>query len=222
MKRKTTLCILAILLSLAVWSQAPVTEKANYLKEDINAFLSKNTRYSKENLMNKVEGDIILSFRITKEGQLDSIQVESAKEPSLAASAITALSQVAGYKWSPAKVNNVPVDKRYKIVFRYRQFVNEEPFDYTDRAKHLIEKEKYDKALKTCDNGIEESQFDAALYELRSQAKMKLGDTPGGQQDHAIALTLDEEVMTVVNVYVIGVTRPVTTTSRTATPQLSR
>ena len=68
--------------------------------------------------MNKVEGDIILSFTVKKEGQLDSMQVESAKEPSLAESAITALSQVAGKKWSPAKVNNVPVDKRYKIVFQ--------------------------------------------------------------------------------------------------------
>lgn len=227
MKRKIVPGILFLLLSVAAWCQAQndhketlVTEKARYLKEDINTFLTKTTRYSKENITNRVQGDIIVSFTINKEGKMDNLAVESATEPSLVSSAFSSLSQVSANNWRPAKVNNVPVDSKYKIVFRFRQFVNEAPFDYLDKAKRLFDKEKYDKALKTCDSGIEDNQFDAALYELRSQVKKKMGDMEGGQLDDAIAATLNGEVLTVVNIYVTAKTRTVTTTSITSTPHL--
>lgn len=216
-----------IFISLTAYCQAQndtgktvVIEKAKYLKEDINALLTKTTRYPKENIENKVQGDVIISFTINKEGQLDNLAVVNAAEPSLMASAISSFAEVTGNKWSPAKMDNTPVDKQYKVVFRFRQFVNEQPFDYNERASHLLNKEKYDKALKTCDSGIEENPYDDTLFEIRSQIKEKLGDMEGARIDHAIASTLKDEILTFVNLYVIGVTRTVTTTTRTSTPHL--
>lgn len=198
--------------------KTPVNQKASYLKEDLKAFLTKNILYPKEGITNNIEGDVVLSFVINKEGHMDSITVESSADHSLTISAVTAFTQVSDNEWSPAKVNDVPIDHRNKVIFRFRQFLNEEPYDYKAKARQLFDKEKYEKALKVYDEGIADNQYDVALFNERSRVKKILGDIEGSKLDHVIATSLKEEIMTVINVYAVAKTRVVQTKVVTSTP----
>lgn len=198
--------------------KAAVNQKARYLKEDLKAFLTRNTLYPREGLSNNIEGDVVLSFVINKEGRMDSLTIENSADNSLAVSAVTAFTKVSDHEWSPARVNDQPVDQKYKVVFRFRQFFDTEPYDYKAQAWRLFDKEKYEKALKVYNEGIEDNQYDVAMFEERSRVKKILGDTEGSQLDHAIAAALKEEIMTVVNINAVARTRVVQTKVITTTP----
>ena len=49
-----------------------VFEKAKYLKEDLTAFLDKNVNYPGEAMMKNIEGDVVLSLIINKNGKSDN------------------------------------------------------------------------------------------------------------------------------------------------------
>ena len=116
-------------------------------------------------------------------------------------------------KWNPAKINDIPIDKKYFIVVRYRLFINTEPTDYNREALDLIRKQKYEKAIKTYDKAIKENQYSYELLISRSQLKAKIGDYVGSKQDYEAANKLAADILTVVGV--IGKTVTTRTVIRT-------
>lgn len=182
-------------------------EKARYLKEDLNKFISGNIAYPKEGITNKTEGDVVLSLIIRKNGKLDSLVKVSSPDISLSVNSIIALNSIDKEGWSPAKINNSPIDKKYFIVFRYRIFLNSQPYDYKGKAKEFFENQKYEKVLKLYDKAIKDNQYNFESFESRSRVKVIMGDIEGAKKDQIISLKLKDEIMLIVNVYVIGVSR---------------
>lgn len=181
-------------------------EKAKYLKEDLHKFLSTNTKYPEAEMINGTQGDVAFSFQITSDGKLENLAVKNSSNYSLINSAKKAIDLLDG-KWDPAKLNDVPIDKKYEIVFRYRIYLDTKPYDFKSQGKKLIEKQKYEKALKNFNSGIEDNKYDYELYELRSKVKELLGDVDGAKNDQLIALNLKDEVMWVIDITLIGVRR---------------
>lgn len=181
-------------------------EKAKYLKEDLAKLLSKNINYPLDALKNNIDGDVVFSFIINKNGEVDSLTMRSSPDVILSSSALVALNLL-DKKWSPAKINYVPIDKKYLIVFRYRMYLNTQPSDYKHDALGYLNKQKYDKALKIYNKAIKDNQYDFELLELRSQIKGLLGDVEGSKQDLQTSTRLHNDIMSVINVLARGETR---------------
>jgi len=181
-------------------------EKAKYLNEDLAIFLRNKTKYPQDAFTNNVEGDVMFSFIIHQNGELDSLLYVSSPNILLWQSTLTALMTMEK-KWRPASLNNVPINKKYFIVFRYRVYLNTEPDDFKGRADDLFAKKKYDRVLKIYNQAIKDNKFDFTLLESRSKVKELLGDIEGSKQDHNAAIKLNEELMSFVDIVVKGITQ---------------
>lgn len=199
-------CLLFLTISLVVNSQTipksdsnSFSEEATYLKEDLNKFLRNKFIYPHEGFVNKIEGDVIFSIEIKKDGSSTGPILISSDDKVLSQNAAKVLNLIEN-KWNPAKINDVPIDKKYFIVVRYRLYINTEPTDYNREALDLIRKQKYEKAIKTYDKAIKENQYSYELLISRSQLKAKIGDYAGSKQDYEAANKLAAEILTVFGV----------------------
>ena len=181
-------------------------EKAIYLKEDLAKYFQQNVRYPIEALKKKVQGDVILSFVINRDGTLDSLALISSPDLLLSTSTIDAFDTLDG-EWSASKMNENPFDKKYLIVFRYRFYMESVPQTNRSRAGKYFEKEKYDKALSFYSKAIEDNKYDFELFESRSRIKKTLGDIDGSKQDLKTSIILDSEIMLVIDMIALGRTR---------------
>src|SRR5690606_38980704 len=100
-----------------------------------------------------------------------------------------------------------PVNKDHIIVFRYRFYLNTQPIDYKEKAKKYMEKQKYDKALKTYNTAISENRFDYELYELRSKLNEIFGDTENAKIDSQQSDRIKNEITAVVDIIAFGKTQ---------------
>ena len=204
-------------LHLSVYSQKVVKinsvdyEKARYLKEDLKKFLSGKTRYpiikmaTNVNFKDNIEGEVIYSFLINKNGNLADLILESTNANILSDRALEALMKMDN-SWSPTKINHIAVDKKYKIIFRFRSYLDTEPLEYKKLIAGFVKKQKYDKAIKLYDEQINNNPFDFELFTERSKLKELVGDKTGAILDYNAANDLNNEFMSVVNVIVVGVT----------------
>jgi TonB family protein len=214
MKQKATLIVLSLLTiclnsnsqTIQIPDSIIIREKAKYMKEDLTKFLYNNIKYPKEGLMKNIQGDVVISFIINRNGKLDSLKIENSSDFSLSTSSIAAINLLDD-EWIPAKVNNTPTDKKYLIVFRFRIYFNSQPYDYKVQSGKFFEKHKYEKSLKLYNKGIMDNKYDFELFESRSKVKEILGDTEGAKNDQLISLKLNDEIMSIIDVIGIGVTR---------------
>ena len=185
-------------------------EKAKYLKEDLTTFLSNSTRYPRGLMGENSQGDVIYSFVINKDGQLENLLLESSPDNILSVSTYEALQKMEN-KWSPTKLNNVAIDRKYTVVFRYRSYLNTKPTEYKSGIASYVKKQKYDKAIKLYDEQISENQYDCELFAERAKLKELVGDKAGAIQDNKIADKLNVDIMAVVNLLMVGFIRVVKT-----------
>jgi hypothetical protein len=214
-KRIVSLAILLFGLILIAQSQTVpksdsivVNMKARYLKGDLTILLSRNTNYPTEKLQpnsgGKGEGDVILSVAIHKEGKSEFLTVVSSPDQAFTTSAVLAFNKLED-EWSPAIINNDPVDKNYLIVFRYRKYMDIQPYDYKGRIKDLLSKQKYKEALKTLNRAINDNKYSKELLESRAKVKRILGDSEGAEVDELAATKLNDEILSLITVQVVGV-----------------
>jgi hypothetical protein len=183
-------------------------EKAKYLKEDLTAFLGRNVNYPDQALINNIEGDVVLSLIINKNGKSDSLTILKSPDLSLSTSSIIAFNR-ADEAWGPSKLNGNPVDRKYNIIFRYRISSGTVVPDSRGKAAELCKKNKYEKAIDVLDKAIRDSPYDYELFESRSEIKAIIGDSVGSKQDLITSNNIKNEVMSVVNIYNRKVESPI-------------
>lgn len=181
-------------------------ENAAYLHGDLTKSLESFIKYPLEALENNIAGDMILSVIINKRGEVDSLNIVNSPDMLLSTASILAFSQLKD-DWSPCKINGIPVDKKYLIVFRYRMFKDAQPPKYKERADNLLKKQKYTKALKLYDKAIDENQYNYELFESRAKVKEALADLDGSRTDLIESEKLKNEIISVVNIIAVGVTK---------------
>ena len=216
MFKKRTLVVLASLTIFMYSNGQPVQkpdsiikyEKAKYLKQDLNKFLSLKTEYPYTEMISMKNGDVVFSFIITRNGTLESLALKDYPDASFLNSSKNAINSLDG-EWSPTKINDSPVDMKYLIVFRFRTYVERKPYDCKAQARNLFERQKYERALKTLNSGIEDNKYDYELYELRSKVKEILGDNEGAKNDQLNSLRLKYEIMSIIDITSMVVRRTV-------------
>ena len=77
-------------------------EKAKYLREDLNKFLSTNTGYPYTEMMNETIGDVVFSFIINKNGKLENLALIDSDNASLLSSSMNAINSLDG-EWRDRK-----------------------------------------------------------------------------------------------------------------------
>ena len=187
--------------------------QAKYLKEDLDKLLAKNTIFPIEAFKNKIQGDVIVSITIDKNGNLDNLDLVSSANKIFSSSAIVAFDNVEN-EWSSCQVDGVSVSKTYLIVFRYRLYENALPPSDKKIAEKLVKKEKYKKALKYYNRLISDNQYDYEFFEMRSKVKEKLGDSDGALMDTEQASRLKNEIISLVNIEGLVKIRTVTKVER--------
>jgi len=207
MLKKRTLVVLA-LLSIFMYSNSQIVqksdsivkyEKARYLKQDLNKFLILKTLYPTSELTSMITGDVVFSFIINKNGKLENLALKDFDNAFFLNSSKNAIELLDG-EWSPAKLNDSPVDMKYLIAFRFRTSLEHKPYDYKGQCRKLIDKQKYERALKALNSGIEDNKYDYELYELRSKVKEMLGDIEGAKNDRLNSNRLKVEIMSIIDV----------------------
>ena len=212
--QKTTFIIIALLFGLnyITKSQAnntesnPNIENARYLEEDLTKLLQKKITYPLQALRNGIQGDVIVSFIVDKFGNLDSLNVAFSPDIILSTSSVVAIDQLEN-NWNPCKINGQPVDKKYNIAFRYRMYLDTQPPNYKKSAEKFVEKQKYEKALRFYNKALKYNKFDYRLFESRSKIKVILNDVEGSKIDFQESIRLQNEIISVVDIIVIGITR---------------
>lgn len=207
MIKKVTLVVMALLvISVYAWGQAVQKsdsiikyEKAKYLKEDLNKFLSARTKYPFDEMSRNIGGDVVFSIVINKDGMIGNMELQSLPNISLVNSAKAAINSLDG-EWKPALIDNNPAEKEYLIVFRFRPFLDSRPVDYKSQANKQFKKQKYEKALAIYNDGIKDNNYDYELYEFRSKVKEALGDTIGAKEDLFVSNNLKNEIMSIVDI----------------------
>ncbi len=181
-------------------------KKAEYLKTDLTKFLLKNTKYLKDAVENNIQGDVVLSFVILKDGKMDQLKVLSSPDKTLSDISMNSFNNLKN-EWSPCINNGISIDKQYLIAYRYRIYFNELPPNDYEKAQRMINKQKYDKALYFIDAAIKENPFDYKLFDTRSKLKEMLGDAVGAKYDSEQSTKLQNDIITVVDVTVTGYSR---------------
>jgi hypothetical protein len=212
-KTSTLIVVTFILFTFSVRSQnipegdsILIIENAKYLNGDLTKLLSSKVRYPREAVINNIQGDVIISFIINKNGVLDSIEIIKSPDMVLSMPSILSMNFLDG-NWSPCMVSNDPVDKEYSIVFRYRIYLNVKPPSYVNDAVKHFRKEKLKKSIKYYNKAIKENPYDYKLYDSRSIVKEMMGDSEGAKQDRIRSFNLKNEVIAIIDATAIGVSR---------------
>ena len=180
-------------------------KNAEYLKDDLTKYLQTNLKYPKEAVEANLQGDVILAFKIDKNGKSDSLNIISSPSKILSYSSSISFNQLED-KWSPCKVNGNPIDKIYMLVIRYRMWLNTHPPEYMKKAEKFVEKQKYDKALEYYNLAIKENKYDYKQFESRSKLEKILSNIGSAKEDSLQAIRLKNEIISVVDINAIGVT----------------
>jgi tetratricopeptide (TPR) repeat protein len=198
-----TICMSIYCQSIQKVDSTDSVKKAVYLKGDLQKVLSALVKYPDAGLLNNKQGDVVISFRINRAGKSDSMALVTSPDVSLSTSSIVALNSLED-NWTPAMRNNLPADRKYLVVFRYRIYTDNKPADYKRSAGKYVKKQKFEKALQHYDLAIKDNPFDSDLFASRSKVKEILGDTIGAKSDLLTSLKLKTEMMSVIDVSAFG------------------
>ena len=166
----------------------------------------KDINYPKTALANRVQGYVVLSFTITKNGTLEDISPMESPNEELALNSIMNF-QLTDSLWNPAILLDRPIDHKYMIAYKYSIYLDESPLEYLKEATKYQEQRKLNKALQFCDKEIKDSKYNSEAYLKRSEIKSELGDTEGSKVDLLKYEELRNQFMGNINVSVIGISR---------------
>lgn len=86
--------------------------------EGMMTFMMKNMKYPADAQKNKVQGRVMLTFIVNKDGSLKDIKVVRSVYPSLDEEAIRVVKAMP--KWTPGKQNGKPVNVRFTVPIVFR------------------------------------------------------------------------------------------------------
>lgn len=183
--------------------------KAQYKLENIERYFAKNVRYPKNMLRNTREGNLVLAFRINKQGKIDSLNLEQYPDKKLSDDMIKLLLKTRS-SWTPTYQEGKPIDFVYKVIVRCRF---SQDFDAPHSAEELsfkqakkkYSKQRYDKALESINRAIKENPYNHDFYRFRAEIYEALNNEKAAVLDKSIAKHLKRTIMG--NVSLIASTR---------------
>jgi len=155
-------------------------EKARLKTEDLNSFFFRNMKYPQNAFQDDPVVNVVLSFIIDKDGNIDSIKVLHQPDYLFTLQVLSALDKSKGL-WIPSQVNGRPIDKKYIANFKFA--TSTEPSDLKEKGLRSYKKGDMEKALKNIDIAIKYNCYDKELYEVRSKIYMNLNKIDQANSD---------------------------------------
>lgn len=212
--RNLILFIVVFLTNYHMTKAQTMIQKAKYEEGDHRQLIYETVKYPITAIRANIEGDVILSMRISSAGLMDSLNLVQSPNQLLTYSALTAMEALSG-NWTPTVMDDQPISKNYLMVFRFRKYLNSAPVDYVGKIESFIKKAKFSKALKFAHEAIDDNPFSARLLRLRSIIYKNIERQEDSQNDFNKADLLDREIMSVIDILALGkVTRTVITSTR--------
>ncbi len=183
--------ILALFLGLNAYAQDSF-EKAVFKPGNPTAFLAKAFT-TLSGLQNKGSGTIIISFTLTKNGQIKNtfpVQFDTQKN---AVNAILAIQKTNGL-WTVTRDNGKSIDKKYKISFNFLSPNSSYELD-VKMADKFSEKKQFKQALKYYNRAIKSNKNEAFLYLKRAEVRYALEDMDGLKSDYLKCKALQKEFL---------------------------
>ncbi len=116
------------------------------------------------------DGNVFVSFIITKTGQIDSINILNEPQAFYEDLVISAFEKSSGL-WSPTRFDDLALDKKYVAGFNFT--VTNSAFYKKDKSFQYYKKGNMDKALKLINEVIKIDPYDIELYLDRAQIYKK-------------------------------------------------
>ena len=102
------------------YSIAEITEQPEFPGGDnaMYAWMAKNLQYPPIAQENGIQGTVVVSIIINKDGSVSNIKVARGKDPALDKEAVRVVSKMP--KWKPGKVNRQPVRVSYTLPVKFQ------------------------------------------------------------------------------------------------------
>jgi hypothetical protein len=176
MRKYSTLLILAITLQIANGQNKKIDDnffdkaifdKAKINNEDASKYF-RNFRYT--STITSINGNVLVSFIVRKNGQLDSIQLLNNPDTLWEEAVLDALNSSSGY-WQPARFGDNLFDKKYFAGFN---FTNSRMFFFKkDKILRLLKSGQTTKPLKLITEALKINPFDEDLLLWRARIYKK-------------------------------------------------
>ena len=95
-----------------------VVEKQPTFKGNVNLWLAQNMRYPKEAVKNNIEGKVIVSFVIEKDGSVSNVKALRSPHSSLTDEAIRVIKAMPN--WNPGTMSGKPVRVKYTLPLSFK------------------------------------------------------------------------------------------------------
>ncbi len=82
-------------------------------KDQMNEFLTKNTRYPRSAVRDDIKGTVFISFVVLESGKLDNIEIKQSVREDLDNEAIRVIKKMPN--WKPGIVKGIPVKVRFTV-----------------------------------------------------------------------------------------------------------
>jgi hypothetical protein len=179
-------------------------EKARLKNTPLEEFFGQNTGFPEYLLSEKGDANVIVSFIITKTGQIDSVKIIKSPNKDASIQALSALDK-SDNLWEPTKLNDQPIDWRYIASFK---FVTSLKYDnQKKKIQKLVQKEKYVNSLELLDECIKFHEYDEELYQLRSSIYTKLNKRDLAESDLRKIEFIERNLIIDIWVTVMGIPR---------------
>jgi hypothetical protein len=182
----------------------PNIEMAKIKSGDIIKFFSENIQYPPNALMDNIEGMVLIGFRITKVGLIDSIQVIKNPNQNLSLEVLRVLDKTNGL-WIPTKSNGIPIDKNYIAIFGF--FTSTKYHNLRNKGLNYFKKRDFNKALISINKSLAIDEYDTKLYETRLTIYKNLNDVESIKRDSAKIDYLKRNLITSIYVTAMSVRR---------------
>lgn len=190
--------VLAIFMGLSVFGQKGF-KKATFKTGNSNVVLA-DLFTNLSGIQNKGNGTIIVSFTLTKKGEIIKIHPVQFDTQKNGINAILAV-QKTSKNWSPTFINGQAVDQKYKIAYNFIPLNSTYELD-VKMADKFAKKKMYKQALKYYNRAIKVNNNEASLYLNRAEVKLALNDIDGLKSDLAKCKVLQKEFL--ANVQLAG------------------
>jgi protein TonB len=87
-------------------------------QQALAAFMVKEVKYPKKAKRDGIQGQVIVSFVVDKDGSVIDVQVAKGVDPLLDAEAVRAVEAMP--KWNPGTMNGKPVKVKYNLPVRFK------------------------------------------------------------------------------------------------------
>lgn len=179
-------------------------ENAKIIDVDVQQFFASNASYPQRAAVSEIEGNVVVSFIIRQDGQLDSIQIINNPNNILAVGVLVAFEKSYGL-WIPCKVNGNAIDKKYLGCFKY--LMNNASVLAENRSKGIksLQKGEYEKSLKYINKALTIDEYNPELYQARANVYLKMNENELAQQDLAKFKELKDNLLIDVMFSIVGI-----------------